>query len=109
MSLGCRPLTETDDERRCQRLNAFAADTAQMRVGQMRQFEAAGFESAGPGSCVGAIRGGFTYSTDSAAIASVGSATGLVTARAAGTTRLRAHRRVGEIEYSGEIRLQVLP
>jgi hypothetical protein len=106
---GCRALTETDDDRRCRRLNAFNPDAAQMRVGETRRFQAAGFHPNGPGSCVSTMRGGFTYSTDAPAVASVGSTTGVVTALGVGTTYLRARWRVEGAEYRGWLELRVSP
>ena len=105
---GCRALTETDDDRRCRRLNAFVPDTAQMRVGETRRFQAAGFHPNGPGSCVGTMRGGFTYATDAPAVATVESTTGLVTAVGAGATQLRARWRIDGAEYRGALRLTVV-
>ena len=104
LAAGCRMLTDTDDDRRCRRLNAFAPDTATMRVGERRPFQAAGFEPGGPGSCVGTVRRGFTYATDAPGVASVESSTGVVTALAPGATRLRAERRVDGAEYRGQAR-----
>ena len=111
-SLGaCRGLTDPADVRRCEQLNAFAADTAEMHVGTTRQFEATGFAASGTTgtSCIGVIRGGFQYSTDDPAVATVESATGLVTARAVGRTALRARYALNGVTYLGVLTISVVP
>lgn len=107
----CRVLTETADERYCRQLNTFVADTARMRVGQTRQFEAVGFHSNSPDgtSCGASIRGGFRDSTDAPSIADVAPTTGVVTAHVAGTTRLRAVWTLSGVTFGGVLTLAVLP
>ena len=111
-SLGaCRALTEPADERACRQLNAFIPDTAQMQVGTTRQFEAAGSHANGPDgtSCSAGIRGGFQYSTDLPAVATVEPTTGLVTAHAVGRTVLRARWTLDGLTYRGDLTLSVVP
>lgn len=108
-SAGCRALTETTDEQRCRQLNALVADTAQMRVGETRRFQATGFQPSGTGSCAGTLRGGFTYTADAPAVASVERTTGVVRAVAPGSTKLRAQWRIDGAEYTGQLDLRVLP
>lgn len=108
---GCRALTESPQERACRQLNAFTAATAQLRVGQTRQFEAAGFQPGGASAttCVGTIRGDFQYGAHMPAVATVEATTGLVTAQSVGITALRARWRVNGTTHRGVLTLHVLP
>jgi hypothetical protein len=111
-SLGaCRALTEPADARYCEKLNALARDTAQMQLGATRQFEATGFAASGTTgtSCLGVIRGAFEYSTDDPAVATVETATGVVTARATGNTALRARYVLEGVTYRGVLTLSIVP
>lgn len=108
---GCRSVFESEAERACRAQDALlGGDTAQLLVGATRQFEATGFQpGTRTGTCLGTIRGGFRYSVDAPAIASVGATDGWVTALTVGTTTLRAHWTVNGVTYRGTARLVVLP
>jgi hypothetical protein len=105
----CRILTEAANERSCRELNAFVPDTAQMQVGSTRKFEAAGFSASGVSSCGATIRGGFQYSTDQPAVATVEPTTGVVTARAVGRAVVHAYWKLDGLTYTGDLTLSVVP
>lgn len=109
LTTGCEYLTTSEDERRCARSNAFAPNTAQMRVGEVREFKARGFVPNGPGQCISLVKGGFRYHIDKSDVATVDQNSGLVTAHAAGTAQLTATTRSQGLEYRGTLRLTVVP
>ncbi|HEX7980589.1 MAG TPA: hypothetical protein VF461_18440 [Gemmatimonadaceae bacterium] len=104
-------LSEPVDERRCRELNAFVPDTAQMQVGASRRLEAVGFQANGTTgtSCSASIRGGFQYSADLPAVATVEPTTGVVTARAVGRTVVHARWTLDGLSYTGDLTLSVVP